>query len=124
MVKFPVPQQQSPCHIARKRRLRLTRFRDRRAGGCLLLLRNAALRKIVSTLVFCVALVAAYPMPAYLMPPARFVEPLPQICILDRLFLRGLPAVGLPAADPFSDAVSQILRVCMDLNAAWPFERL
>ena len=53
--------------------------------------------------------VALDPVPFELVRRARRVEPLPQIDILDRLLVGGLPAVLLPAVDPLGDAVPHVL---------------
>src|SRR5688500_19653089 len=63
-------------------------------------------------------------MPLYTVPSQRFVEALPQIDVLDRLLVGGLPAIALPAVDPFHDAVAQILAVCVDIDQARTLERL
>ena len=69
------------------------------------------------------AVVAANPVPIDLVALARGVEALPEIDILDGFFLRGLPAVRLPSGDPFGDAVSQILRIRVQVDRAAPFQR-
>ena len=63
-----------------------------------LLLGDAALRKVMRSLVLRMAFMAANPVPVHFMTLARGVQALPKIGILDGLFLGGLPAVRLPAA--------------------------
>ena len=54
------------------------------------------------------------PMEAHLVPFPQGVEALPQLGVLDRLLVGGLPAVLLPAVDPGRDPVAQILAVGME----------
>ena len=52
------------------------------------------------------------------------VEPLPEVDVLDRLPVGGLPAVPLPALDPAGDAAAQILRVGVEIDRRRPLQRL
>src|ERR1039458_2694953 len=77
----------------------------------------------IGALVQIVTGVAPHPMPAYLMRADGGVETLPQIDILDRLLVGRTPAVTLPVGDPGHDAVTEILTVGVDIDAAGPLER-
>jgi hypothetical protein len=57
--------------------------------------------------------VAFDPVPLDVMPLDGSVEPLPQIDVLDRLLVGGLPAVALPAVNPFRYAVVDVLAVAI-----------
>ena len=57
-------------------------------------------------------------MPLDSMRRQRGLEPLPQIDILHRLLVGGLPAARLPLLDPARDAVLHILAVGMEPNLA------
>src|SRR5882757_10655840 len=72
---------------------------------------NAFARQLIGAFVDGVAGVALDPMPAHLMLVQRRIQPLPQIDILDRLLVRGTPAVLLPAMDPAGDALTHVLAV-------------
>ena len=61
--------------------------------------------KEVRTLVLFMASMASHPMPLNAVTAKRLVEPLPQLCILDRLLLGRAPAIAPPSVDPLSDAV-------------------
>src|SRR5262249_45062466 len=67
---------------------------------------------------------AAHPMPAHRVMRKRVIEALPQVGVLHRLPVGGLPAIALPAVDPGHDAVAEILAVGMDVDRAGPLERL
>src|SRR5690349_6154765 len=60
---------------------------------------HAETRQLVCALVLGMARVAFHPMPFDVVPLARRVEPLPELGILDRLLVRRLPAVSLPAVN-------------------------
>src|SRR6266404_2256528 len=85
--------------------------------------RDALARELVGALVVVVAGVAFDPVPVHLMRFQRGVEPLPQIDILDRLLVRGAPAVLLPAMDPAGDALADILAVGGEVDHAGFLER-
>lgn len=61
-------------------------------------------RQHVTTFVLRVAGVALDPFPFYLVALNGQIQPLPQIDILDRLFVGGFPAALLPVMDPAGDA--------------------
>ena len=52
----------------------------------------------------------------------RRVEALPQLGVLHRLFVGGLPAVLLPAVNPFADAVLHVDGVDVHLDRAGPLQ--
>ncbi len=54
---------------------------------------------------------ALHPSPLDLVSGCQLIKRLPQIRILDRLLVGGLPAVALPAMNPFADALLHIRRV-------------
>ena len=58
--------------------------------------------------------VSADPSPFNIFPARRPQKVLPEIAIQDRLFVRGLPPLLLPAVDPLRDAVDDIARVRVD----------
>src|SRR5277367_1151502 len=64
------------------------------------------------------------PVPAHLMRLECRVEPLPEIDVLDRLFVGGAPAVLLPAMDPAGNALAHILAVGDEIDGAGLFQRL
>src|SRR5690349_13592313 len=86
-------------------------------------------REPVAALVLDVAVVAAHPVPAYLVPARRRVELLPEVGVLDRLARRRPPAVLLPLRHPLLHAVLEILRVGPEVDGArllqvvQPFDR-
>src|SRR6267378_8471148 len=92
--------------------LRRPQLRDRLAG------------KLVGALVEIVAGMAAHPVPPYRVVGERGIEPLPQIDILHRLAISGLPPVAFPTLDPGHDAVAQILAVGVKVHGAGSLERL
>jgi len=55
---------------------------------------------------------------------AGLVQAPPQVFILDWLLVSGLPAPGLPAANPFSHALHDVFAVGVQIDAAGPFQRL
>jgi hypothetical protein len=67
---------------------------------------------------------AAHPVPAYVVPRQREIEPLPEVGILHRLLVRRTPAIALPVVDPLRDPLADILRIRMQIDAAWTFQRL
>ena len=69
-------------------------------------LRDRFARQFVGAFVEIVAGMARDPVPMHLMRAERRVEPLPQVDILHRLLVGGLPAVPLPAVDPARDAAA------------------
>src|SRR2546421_368382 len=62
--------------------------------------------------------VALDPVPAHLMLVQRGIQPLPKIDVLDRLFIRGAPAVLFPTVDPAGDALPHILAVGVEIDLA------
>src|SRR4051794_23959378 len=66
---------------------------------------------------------AAHPVPIQAVVSKRRVQPLPEIDVLDRLFVGCAPAVLLPTTDPQCNAVAQILTVSVDVDPARPLER-
>src|SRR5260221_3867701 len=76
----------------------------------------------VSTLVLRMTRVSLDPVPLHAVRAVQFVELLPQIDILHRLLVRGAPALALPAADPFRNALLHVLRVGVDAHPPRRFE--
>src|SRR5258706_328711 len=62
------------------------------------------------------------PMPVDFMFCRERVEFAPQVGVLDRLLVGGLPAVALPAVDPRLDAVLDVLRIGVDRYPTAAFE--
>src|SRR5882724_5564767 len=97
-------------------------------AGRLLLLQprhgDAVAGELVGALVLVMAGVALDPVPAHLVRLQRRIEPLPQLGVLDRLLVRGAPAVFLPAMDPAGDALAHILAVGIEIDLARLFQRL
>ena len=58
------------------------------------------------------------------MPLGRLIQRLPEIDILHRLLVGGLPAIALPAMHPALDAVFHILAVGMQIDLAGTVERV
>ena len=81
-------------------------------------LSNRGARERVGPFVFGVTGMAAHPFPSDLVALCGGVEPLPQIDILDRLFVGGPPAALFPGVDPLGDAVAQILAVAEEPHPA------
>ena len=52
------------------------------------------------------------------------IEQLPEIGILDRFFIRCLPAIALPAVNPLVDALQDVLRIGVNLPANRALQRL
>src|SRR5690348_8262169 len=65
----------------------------------------------VYPLVAVVAGMALHPVPAHLMAGVGFVEGLPQILVLHRLLVGGLPAALLPGRQPDVQPVHHVLGV-------------
>src|SRR5690242_11287945 len=70
------------------------------------------------------AAVALHPMPFDAVRSARFDQLLPQLGVLDRLFVGGPPAIALPVVDPPRDAVANVNTVGMELHTAGTLESL
>ena len=68
--------------------------------------RHALARQFIGALVVIMAGMALDPVPADLVAMERRIEPLPEFDVLHRLLVGGLPAIALPAVDPFGDAVA------------------
>src|ERR1700761_4664925 len=73
--------------------------------------------QLVGALIQVVPRMSAHPVPLYLMLAESGLEPLPEIDILDRLLVRGAPAVAFPVRHPGHDAVAQILAVGVNIDA-------
>src|SRR5262249_32998694 len=95
------PRSSRFCSAVRSRRSDRARFLYAAAG------------EGVGALVLGMAGMPAHPQPLHLMPLDRPLQALPQVDVLDRLLVGGLPALALPARQPFGDAVAQILAVRM-----------
>ena len=76
------------------------------------------LAKRVGALVAGSLAVPAHPVPAHRVPRGERVELAPQLRVLHRLAVRGLPAVALPAVDPALDAVLDVLRIGEEVDVA------
>src|SRR5688572_30197257 len=72
----------------------------------------------VDAVIFEMAAVAFYPMPLDPVAGDRVEQLLPQIGVLDRLLVRGPPAVALPAVDPARDPLADIIAICGELDPA------
>src|SRR5262249_17358659 len=81
---------------------------------------DRALGQRVGAFVFGVAGVALDPVPLDLMRRRRGFEPLPQIEVLDRLFVGSLPPARLPRMQPARDPVAQIAAVGVEPDPARP----
>src|SRR5947209_8203297 len=66
---------------------------------------------------------AFHPAPSDLMLARRLVEPAPEVLVLDRLPVRRLPAVALPSLQPKRDALAQVLRIGVQIDAARTLQR-
>src|SRR3974390_283125 len=67
---------------------------------------------------------AADPSPFDVMASGGRIEAAPHIFVLDRLPVRGAPAVALPAVEPSGHAAAQILRVGVQAYGAWTGQRI
>jgi hypothetical protein len=72
----------------------------------------------VDTVVERIVGVAADPVEGDLVAAARRVEGAPEVLVLDRLAVGGLPAARLPALDPLRDAEPDVLRVGVEVDGA------
>jgi hypothetical protein len=70
---------------------------------------GAAAGKLVGPFVLGMSRVAFDPEPLHVVALSRGIEPLPEIGILDRLFLLGHPAIAFPLEQPLGDASAQVL---------------
>src|SRR6266700_1270705 len=86
--------------------------------------RDAVARELVGALVLVMAGMALDPVPAHLVRLQRRVEPLPEFDVLDRLLVRGAPAIALPAVNPGRDALPHILAVGIEIDLAGLLQRL
>src|SRR5215831_4748194 len=84
---------------------------------------NCLAGELVGTFVEIVAGMTAHPMPVHIVALDRSIEALPQIGVLDRLPVAGLPAVAFPALNPVGDSLAQILAVGMEIDIARALER-
>lgn len=75
-------------------------------------------RQLVAAFVLRVAGVALDPFPFYGVALNGLIQPLPQIDILDRLFVGGFPTALLPVMDPTGDALAHILAVSAERHGA------
>src|SRR5262245_48317170 len=80
-------------------------------------------RERVGLLIFGVTRVAFEPMPGHLVLGAGLVEALPELDVLDGLFVRGLPAAQLPALHPSADPVPHVFRIGKKIDAGRPLQR-
>ena len=78
----------------------------------------------VGPLILGMAGMALHPVPFDLVRRCRVDQLLPQLGILDRLPVGGLPAVPAPAVDPFGDAVADVDAVGIEVDPAGPLQRL
>src|SRR5215204_4260279 len=78
----------------------------------------------VDTMVERIVGVAADPVEGHLVAAARGVEGAPEVLVLDRLPVGGLPAPRLPALDPRGDAEPDVLRVGVEIDGARARQRL
>src|SRR5262249_19780664 len=93
-------------------------------GACAAGLFSALAGEVVGALVLGVAGVALDPEPLPLVPLAGRIQPHPQIDVLDRLLLLGLPAVAFPARQPLRDALPQVHAVGEQVHAVWTGQAL
>ncbi len=77
----------------------------------------------VGALVHNVTGVTAQPVPADLMRVHRGIEPLPQIDILDRLFVGRTPAITFPSRQIGHHAIAEVLTIGVQIDPARPLER-
>src|SRR3546814_10663374 len=70
------------------------------------------------------AVMAAHPLPVNTMGGYGGLEALPQVDILDRLAVGGLPAARIPAAQPFGGAVDHIAAIGIQRDGAGPLQCL
>lgn len=84
---------------------------ERRAAG-----------QLVATLVFGVPGMAFDPIPAQDMGLNGQIQPLPEIDIFDRFFLRRLPAALFPVMNPQGNALANVLAVGADNHLAGAFQ--
>src|SRR5690606_26666408 len=77
-----------------------------------------AIRQAVGPFVQNVAGVPLNPVPFDLVAAASLVQAAPKVVVLDRLLVGGLPAAGLPAPDPFGNALHDVFAVGMQVDAA------
>lgn len=78
--------------------------------------------ELVATFVVIMPGMPLDPVPAHLVLQGRGIQGAPEILILDWLFAGRLPAVLLPAGQPFRDAVADVLGVRVHLHGAGLFE--
>ena len=67
---------------------------------------------------------ALHPVPDDFVTARGQVERLPELTVLYRLLLAGLPAVPLPAMDPFGDAVHDVFAVGIEVDSAGLLQRI
>ena len=79
---------------------------------------NRGDRELIGALVHLMPGVALDPMPAHVVLPERRIEPFPEVDVLHRLLVGGLPAVALPAVDPFRNAIMDVFAVSVQLDRA------
>ena len=75
-------------------------------------------RQGIGALIALMAGMALDPVPFDIVASQLFVQHRPQIGVLDRLFRRRAPAIALPFMDPLGDALPDILRVGVKIDAA------
>src|SRR5437764_651268 len=93
------------------------------ASGNGLGIRSHRYSMLVGALVLVMAGMALDPVPAHLVRLQRLIEALPQLDILDRLLVRGAPAVALPTVDPTRDALPHVLAVGIEIDLAGLLQR-
>src|SRR5205085_1119334 len=89
-----------------------------------ILLGYSLVRQRVGAFVFRVPCMSLHPMPLYLMLGRDCVEFSPEILVLDRLLVRGLPALAFPGVDPLRDALLHVERIGVEAHAARALQRL
>ena len=77
----------------------------------------------IDPVVLGVAAVTLDPMPVDSVPRRGRDQLLPQLGVLDRLLVRGAPAVALPIVDPAGDAIADVDAVGMQFYATGLGER-
>src|SRR5437867_8401660 len=91
---------------------------------CLACGRDAAVGELVGAVIaWCIG-VPTNPVPLDVVFLRESVQFLPQVGILHRLALSGLPAIFFPDVDPSLDAVSHVLRVGIDVDRTAALEAL
>src|SRR5581483_8476086 len=95
-----------------------------RRGPAALMRLEAFVGQAVRRLVAGVAGMALDPAPVDLVARGRRVQPLPQVLVLHRFLVGGAPAAGLPARQPFVEALLDVDRVGVERHRAGLAQRL